>query len=211
MIKAIARQLGVARNTVRTAVRDSDPPNYQRKPKGSLVDAVEPDICALLKETPTMPATVIAERIGWEHGITILRDRVAELRPLFRPPDPCQRTFYTPGELVQFDLWQPETPIPVGFDLAEKLWVVTAVSGYSRFMASWMVPTPCRPRRAGRHARAAWSKSEGSRAPRCGTARAASDSGAEASSATPRTSSASEGPSAWGRGFVSPVTPKPKG
>lgn len=140
-IKAIARQLGVARNTVRTAVRDSEPPNYQRKPKGSLVDAVETDICALLKETPTLPATVIAERIGWEHGITILRDRVAELRPLFRPPDPCQRTFYSPGELVQFDLWQPETPIPVGFDLAEKLWVVTAVSGYSRFMASWMVPT----------------------------------------------------------------------
>jgi transposase len=140
-IKAISRQLGVARNTVRTAVRDSDPPNYQRKPKGSLVDAVEPDICALLKETPTMPATVVAERIGWEHGITILRDRVAELRPLFRPPDPCQRTSYSPGEVIQFDLWQPETPIPVGFDLVEKLWVVTAVSGYSRFMAGWMVPT----------------------------------------------------------------------
>ena len=88
-----------------------------------------------------MPATVIAERIGWVHGITILRDRVAELRPLFRPPDPCQRTHYEPGELVQFDLWQPETPIPVGFGQAEKLWVVTAVSGYSRFMAAHMVAT----------------------------------------------------------------------
>jgi transposase len=140
-VKTIARQLGVARNTVRTAVRGSDPPNYQRKAKGSLVDAVEPKICALLRDCPTMPATVIAERIGWEHGITILRDRVAELRPLFRPPDPCQRTFYTPGELVQFDLWQPETPIPLGFDQADKLWVVTSVSGYSRFMAAWMVPT----------------------------------------------------------------------
>jgi transposase len=140
-IKTICRQLGVARNTVRTAVRGSDPPNYQRKPQGSLVDAVETEICTLLKDCPTMPATVIAERIGWEHGITILRDRVAELRPLFRPPDPCQRTYYAPGELVQFDLWQPDALIPLGFDQAEKLWVVTAVSGYSRFMASWMVAT----------------------------------------------------------------------
>jgi transposase len=140
-VKTIARQLGVARNTVRTAVRGSEPPNYQRKAKGSLVDGVEPKICELLKDCPTMPATVIAERIDWEHGITILRDRVAELRPLFRPPDPCQRTFYAPGELVQFDLWQPATPIPLGFDQVDKLWVVTSVSGYSRFMAAWMVPT----------------------------------------------------------------------
>lgn len=140
-IKTIARQLGVARNTVRTAVRSSDPPHYQRTRRPSKVDAVEPAICALLKDCPTMPASVIAERIEWPYGITILRDRVAELRPLFRPPDPCQRTTYRPGEVVQFDLWQPATPIPVGFDQAEKLWVVTAVSGFSRFMASWMVPT----------------------------------------------------------------------
>jgi transposase len=140
-VKTIARQLGVARNTVRTAVRSAEPPNYQRKAKGSLVDAVEPEICRLLKDCPTMPATVIAERIDRPHGITVLRDRVAELRPLFRPPDPCQRTFYAPGELVQFDLWQPATAIPLGFDQLDKLWVVTSVSGYSRFMAAWMVPT----------------------------------------------------------------------
>jgi transposase len=140
-IKTISRQLGVARNTVRTAVRGSDPPNYQRQGTGSLVDAVEPRICELLRDCPTMPATVIAERIDWRHGITILRDRVAELRPLFRPPDPCQRTFYAPGELVQFDLWQPDKLIPVGFEQAEKLWVVTAVSGYSRYMAAHLVPT----------------------------------------------------------------------
>lgn len=140
-MKAISRQLGVARNTVRAAVRSSAPPNYARPSKGSLVDAYVPAICELLRACPTVPATVVAERIDWPHGITILRDRVAELRPLFRPPDPCQRTFYSPGELVQFDLWQPDYAIPVGFDQAEKLWVVTAVSGFSRFMAGWMVPT----------------------------------------------------------------------
>ena len=54
---------------------------------------------------------------------------MAELRPLFRPPDPSQRTHYVPGEVVQFDLWQPDALIPLGFDETDKLWVVTAVSG----------------------------------------------------------------------------------
>ncbi|MBW3577110.1 MAG: helix-turn-helix domain-containing protein [Actinobacteria bacterium] len=42
-IKAIARRLGVARNTVRTAVRSSAPPRYERVPAGSAVDAVGGD------------------------------------------------------------------------------------------------------------------------------------------------------------------------
>ena len=140
-IKAIARRLGVARNTVREALRSTEPPRYERAPSGSVVDAVEPRIRELLTEFPEMPATVIAERIGWQHGITVLRDRVAELRPLFVPPDPCQRTSYRPGELAQWDLWQPDVEIPVGFDQAAKLWTVVAVSGFSRLIGGWMVPS----------------------------------------------------------------------
>jgi len=48
-----------------------------------------------------MPATVIAERIEWSRGMTILKERVAELRPLYLEPDPYQRTDYRPGELAQ--------------------------------------------------------------------------------------------------------------
>jgi transposase len=140
-IKAIARRLGVARNTVRSAVRSSDPPRYERRRRPSAVDAFEPGIRKLLKEFPEMPATVIAERIGWQRGMTVLKARVRELRPIFRPPDPCQRTHYGPGELAQFDLWQPDVEIPLGWGQADKLWVVTAVSGFSRFDAGWMVPT----------------------------------------------------------------------
>lgn len=128
-IKTIARQLGVARNTVRMALRSGGPPHYERRARGSLVDSFEPQIRNQLEVCPTMPATVIAERIDWPHGITILEERVAVLRPLYKPPDPCQRTSYRPGELVQFDLWQPETPIPLGFGQSEKLWVVTSVCG----------------------------------------------------------------------------------
>jgi transposase len=63
-IKAIMRRLRVARNTVRSALRSDEPPRCQRAGTGSLVDAVEPAIRALLGEFPAMPATVIAERIG---------------------------------------------------------------------------------------------------------------------------------------------------
>jgi len=120
-VKTIARRLGLARNTVRMALRCETPPKYVRARRGSIVDAVEPEIRRLLRDVPDMPATVIAERIGWERGMTVLRDRIGELRPLFVPPDPAQRTWYRPGELAQFDLWQPDVLIPVGFAQSVKL------------------------------------------------------------------------------------------
>ena len=57
--------------------------------RASIVDGVEPQIRELLASWPTMPATVVAERIGWERSITVLKDRVRLLRPLFLPPDPA--------------------------------------------------------------------------------------------------------------------------
>ena len=44
-----------------------------------------------------MPATVIAERIGWTRGMTVLTGRVRELRPVYLPPDPASRTAMWPG------------------------------------------------------------------------------------------------------------------
>lgn len=140
-IKVIARRMGVARNTVRDALRSEGPPRYERASTGSAVDVVEPRIREWLREFPEMPATVIAERIGWERGITVLRDRVAELRPLFVAPDPCQRTSYQPGELAQWDLWQPGVAIPLGFGQADQCWVVVGVCGFSRLVGAWMIPS----------------------------------------------------------------------
>ncbi len=88
-IKEIAKHLGVARNTVRSALRRDVAPKYERKGPGSAVDAVEPEIKELLAEFPKMPATVIAERIGWERSMTVLKDRVRELRPSTCPPIPA--------------------------------------------------------------------------------------------------------------------------
>jgi transposase len=66
-IKEISMRLGVARNTVRAALAADRAPKYQRAPKGSLADAAEPQVRAWLREFPRMPATVIAQRIGWTH------------------------------------------------------------------------------------------------------------------------------------------------
>jgi transposase len=140
-IKEITRHLGVARNTVRSALRSDAPPVFDRKSRPSAVDAVEPAIRELLEEFPRMPATVIAERIGWKRSMTILKDRVRELRPLFRPPDPCQRTEYRPGELAQWDLWFPATKIPLGQAQFVVLPVIVGVSGYSRHIVARMIPT----------------------------------------------------------------------
>jgi len=41
-IKAIARVLKVSKNTVKDALAKEEPPEYQRPPKGSIVDEVEP-------------------------------------------------------------------------------------------------------------------------------------------------------------------------
>src|SRR5574340_673724 len=72
-IKQIARQMGISKNTVKAKLAADAPPRYQRAATGSVVDEVEPRIRQLLKDTPTMPATVIAERIGWTRGMTVFR------------------------------------------------------------------------------------------------------------------------------------------
>jgi len=143
-IKAIARHLGISRNTVRGALASDAPPKYHRKPAGSAVDAFEPRIRELLQEFPAMPATVIAERIGWERGLTILKDRVRELRPAYAPPDPASRTAYDPGEVAQCDFWFPPVTVPAGFGQergAARLPVLTMVCGYSRWLSAVLVPT----------------------------------------------------------------------
>lgn len=61
-----------------------------------------------------MPATVTAERIGWTHSMTTLKDRVRQVRPEYLGVDPADRTVCEPGDITQYDLWFPPMRIPVG-------------------------------------------------------------------------------------------------
>jgi transposase len=143
-VKAIARMMGISRNTVRAAIASDRPPKYERKPAGSVVDGFEPRIRELLKAYPSMPATVIAERVGWDRSIRVLRGRVAELRPAYLPPDPASRTAYEPGEIAQCDLWFPPVMVPVGCGQVRRpaqLPVLTMVCAYSRWLSALLLPT----------------------------------------------------------------------
>jgi len=143
-IKTIARTLGVSRNTVRAAIASDGPPKYERKPAGSAVDAFEDAIREQLRAVPTMPATVVAERVGWTRGITVFKERVAELRPAYLPLDPASRTTYVAGDIAQCDFWFPPIELPVGFGqtrTAMQLPVLTMVTGYSRWLSAVLVPT----------------------------------------------------------------------
>lgn len=145
-IKAIVRVLGISRNTVRAAIASDAPPKYERTPAGSIVDEVEPRIRELLQSYPRMPATVIAERIGWDRGLTVFKERVAELRPVYLPPDPAGRTSYVAGEIAQCDLWFPPIELPVGFGQVRRpalLPVLTMITGYSRWLSALLLPSRC--------------------------------------------------------------------
>jgi transposase len=143
-IAEIARVLGISRNTVKAALTSDGPPKYQRAPAGSVADEVEPRIRELLAAYPRMPATVIAERIGWSYSIRTLSERVRELRPVYLPPDPASRTTYVAGEIAQCDFWFPDVEVPVGYGqvrTATALPVLTMVCGYSRWASAILIPT----------------------------------------------------------------------
>jgi transposase len=143
-IKVIARVVGCSKNTVKKALAADGPPAYARPVRGSVVDLVEPRIRDLLQATPTMPATVIAERIGWPYSIRVLSGRVAELRPVYLPPDPASRTTYLAGEIAQCDFWFPPIELPVGFGqhrTPTQLPVLTMITGYARWGSALLIPS----------------------------------------------------------------------
>lgn len=103
-IKAIARHRGISRNTVRRALREDEPPEQPRA-KGSAADAHEPAIRALLAEEPAITVASIAERIGWERSMTVLKDRVRALRAELSSvtePAPLTTRRELPAQLTEF-------------------------------------------------------------------------------------------------------------
>ena len=139
--RAIARQLGIARDTVASALTSDGPPKYQREPVASAITVVEPRIRALLSGYPQMPATVIAERVGWTGSISWFRERVRAIRPEYLPADPVDRLEHPPGRVIQCDLWFPAPKIPVGFGQKAMLPVLVMVAAFSRFIAAVMLPS----------------------------------------------------------------------
>ena len=93
----IAQRLGISRTTVIKAVSSDSPPRYERSPAATSFTPFEPRVRALLAELPDMPATVLAERVGWTGSIRWFRDNVKRLRPEHRPIDPADRLRWAAG------------------------------------------------------------------------------------------------------------------
>jgi transposase len=134
-IKEIARRTGRDRNTVRRALRSEEPPRYRRAQRPSKLDPFREEIHRLLREDGELPGQVIRERLqelGYQGGKTVLDDYLREIRPIVSPPRTFQRTVYRPGQVCQFDLWEPSNKVPVGAVEHRRAWVVVACLGYSR-------------------------------------------------------------------------------
>jgi len=139
--RQVARQLGIGRSTVARAVASAAPPKYERKPVTTSFAAFEPRVRALLAEFPEMPATVIAERVGWDGSISWFRANLARLRPQYRRPDPADRLTWAPGDAAQCDLWFPPGRIPLEDGSTALLPVLVITAAHSRFTAGRMIPT----------------------------------------------------------------------
>jgi transposase len=139
--RQVARDLGVGRSTVERALASDRPPRYERPAVPTSFTPFEPLVRQLLATTPEMPATVIAERVGWTGSITWFRDNVRRLRPEHRPVDPADRLTWLPGDAAQCDLWFPPRRIPLEDGSTALLPVLVITCTYSRFTLARVIPT----------------------------------------------------------------------
>jgi transposase len=139
--RQVARDLVIGRSTVERALASDRPPKYERPVVPTSFTPFEPLVRQLLATTPDMPATVLAERVGWTGSITWFRDNVRRLRPEHRPVDPADRLTWLPGDAAQCDLWFPPKRIPLEDGSAALLPVLVITCAHSRFMLARMIPT----------------------------------------------------------------------
>jgi transposase len=142
-IKELHRRTGLHRETIRKALRSAEPPRYERGARTSKLDPFKDEVHRLLREDPRLPNIRIAELIApprYAGHQTILDAYLREVRPVFLPATRTyQRTSYRPGELAQFDLWEPKSEIPVGFGQSRRGYVMVGALGYARVGAGALV------------------------------------------------------------------------
>ncbi len=86
-----------------------EPPGYERTPAGSKLDPYRGSIVKMLDTDPRVPVTVVIEHLrrDGDHGggITILKDYLRQIRPLFvgARSYQCTGRSYPPGEVGHTD------------------------------------------------------------------------------------------------------------
>ncbi len=130
-IHAIARELGIARNTVRRYLRGK-PEAVPHPKRASLLDPYKAQIHRWMQEDHLYNCEAMLERLreqGYKGNGTILRDYVRPLHPRNVGHAPVMRYETKPGEQMQYD-WGEVHYEHNSRD--HKLYGFTAVLGYSR-------------------------------------------------------------------------------
>jgi transposase len=132
-VRAIAKRLHMSRKTVRKILGHHQAPAKPDRAdsRGSILDPYEPQIRALLADTPEMLAPAVLERLrslGYTGGVSILRDRLRRLRPRPRPSAFLTLDF-APGEAMQVDWADFGFALP---GVARRVSAFVAVLCYSR-------------------------------------------------------------------------------
>lgn len=107
-IRAIARELGVSRNTVRSVLRGQAPVRYgPRRPRATKLDAFKSYVSARVKASGALrlPAPVLLREIreqGYAGSLTQLKGYLRKIRPV-KKEDPLVRFETEPGRQMQVD------------------------------------------------------------------------------------------------------------
>ena len=78
-----------------------------------------------------MPATVIAERVGWEGSITWFRDNVRRLRPEHRRIDPADRLVWDPPGRRPMRFLVPIAEDPLEYGTTKVFLALVITAAYS--------------------------------------------------------------------------------
>lgn len=141
-IRKIANEVGCAKKTVERALASDSPPKYPpRRAKTTSFDAFEPQVRALLAETPRLNAKVIGQRVGWTGSESWLRKNVARIRPEYLPADPVDTLTHLPGREIQCDLTFAAGGLPDANGVHRPLPVLVMAASHSRFAAACLLPT----------------------------------------------------------------------
>lgn len=131
-VRTIAKRLGLARNTVRQAIRaETLPPRTRAKrPNKHLLPFAE-QIATMLFEQQFIGSRILRElrQLGYHGGRTALYTYLAALKAERAAPRATERFETGPGEQGQFD-WSPYL-IPLG-DTVRRVVVFGLILGYSR-------------------------------------------------------------------------------
>jgi len=105
-VRAIARRLRMSRKTVRRVLdRERRKRAQPSAPRPTLLGAYDGAIRQMLSDTPELRAPAVLERLrplGYSGGVSILRDRLRQLRP-HAEREPFLTLDFAPGAAVQVD------------------------------------------------------------------------------------------------------------